>query len=100
MEVGERERSSGAVPGHQEVFTHPSWLGYNMRGWASWSPESLKAYNTLLLSSVTCSLCVNAGQRMNGQREFPTGPSAAVVMKARLNSPAPAPYLQMQLYHS
>ena len=98
VEVGERERSSGAIPGHQEVFTHPSWLGYNMKGWASWSQESLKAYNTLLLSSVTCSLCVKAGQRMNGQREFPTGPSAAVVMKARLNSSAP--YIRMQLYHS
>lgn len=84
VEVEERERSSGAIPGHQEVLAQPSWLGYNMREWASWSPKSLKAYDILLLSSVICSLCVNAGvqlSNLNGQWEFPVGPSAAVIMK-------------------
>lgn len=56
VEVEEREESSGAIPGRQEVFTQSSWQGYNMRGWASWSPKSLEAYSTLLLSCVTCSL--------------------------------------------
>lgn len=32
VEEQERERISRAIPGHQEVFTHPSWLGYKIRG--------------------------------------------------------------------
>lgn len=38
-EVGGKERSSGAIPWHQ-VFTYPSWPGYEMR--ALWPPKSLK----------------------------------------------------------
>ena len=83
-EVEERERGSGAIPGHQAVLAQPSWLGNNMRECASWSPKAMKAHDTLLLSSVICSLCVNSGvqlSNLNGQWEFPAGPSAAVVMK-------------------
>ena len=103
VEIEERERSSGAIPGHQEVLAQPSWLGYNMRERASWSPKSLKAYDTLLLSSVIYSLCVNAGvqlSNLNGQWEFPAGPSAAVVMKTNKAACSTLPISGMQLYHS
>ena len=102
VEVEERERSSGAIPGHQEVLAQPSCLGYNMRVGFMVSKVSESLWHSAPKLCHLLSLCECRGSAV--QPEWPVRvPSRAICCcyhEDKQGCMLHTSYIRMQLYHT